>query len=242
MSELNDAAKNLVAEIGLEMAKRGLQKLTLEYDGSGDNQDEFVASVQADSAEKKTSFKSLESADTLVAKLEDLVDTMHGDYENDAGGYGYLYLKIVDGTAILDWEHAERYEDSTPDDEAILDANSIEGIAEIIQPVARSCIITYVGGGDSMDGYEFTFMDENGKTVKIDDQELLKNLENVLDDMICDSAVSGFWDNDGGHGEIFIDSADLENSYWNHANYFTDSESMIYDFEVALPTQSSVTA
>ncbi|MBU2753077.1 hypothetical protein HER14_19630 [Acidithiobacillus thiooxidans] len=232
MSELNDVAKKRVAEIGLEMVKRGLQHLMLEYDGSGDSQDDFVVSVQADNEEE---FKFLESSDTLVAKLEDLVDAMHGGYENNAGGYGQLDLKIVDGTAILYWEHSERYEDSTPDDDAILDANSIEGIAEIIQPVARSCIITYVGGGDSMDGYEYTFMDENGKTVKIDDQELLKNLENVLDDMICNSAVSGFWDNDGGHGEIFIDSVDLEDSYWNHANYYTDSESSLYDFEVDLP-------
>lgn len=52
MSELNDVAKKRVAEIGLEMVKRGLQMLTLEYDGSGDSQDDFVVSVQADNEEE----------------------------------------------------------------------------------------------------------------------------------------------------------------------------------------------
>lgn len=231
---MNPKVNSVVTSIALEMVGRSFKEVKLSYNGSGNSKDEFDVTVPSD--------HFLSRSDKISIKLDDLVGLMHGGYEEEYGGSGTISIKVQYGKAIVGWEHHDNYEDSISDDRAILDDSVRQDLVDIISKVAKSCAITYVGGGDSMDGYDLDFGDGDGNIVNVKDDEVLKALNEALDSLMVDGAVSGFWDNKGGHGHIYIDCENTENSYWDHYNYDIDSEVTNHNFKIVVGRRPAVLA
>lgn len=232
--ELKEHEKATITEIANIMQSRGVEKVEVEYCGSGDSQDCFDVSQFKDG---ETVF--LDDADDEVAlKLEQLVDDRFSGYENNDGGNGEMSLLIADGSVHFQWDHTYNYVESQDDGDAVLSEDVINELLNAIKKVgAQSCRVNYEGGGDSMDGYDIVFTDANQKDITPVDQSVLRDLNNVLDDLMCNGPVAGFWNNEGGGGEIFVsDDADPENvyAYWNHYNYYENGETDSVDVVIPL--------
>lgn len=237
--ELTEKEVTIAREIATIMQSRGVEKVEVEYSGSGDSQDEFEV----------TEFKNGESSiihgydDALAEKLDDLVSEKFGGYENNDGGYGEISLLLAEASLHIQWDHSDNIINDQNDDDAVLTNEVIETFVKAIKEVdAYSCTVTYVGGGDSMDGYDFTFHDANGKEITINDQDnLTMELSMKLDDLMCNGPVAGFWNNEGGGGEIGINRDALENddAYWNHYYNYEDTETTSIDMVIPLTEKES---
>lgn len=88
----------------------GVTRLTAEYDGVGDSgQFESVTFQDAKGEEltERTELKHLEGEVTNL--FYDLLETRHGGWENNEGGYGTFVWNLV--TDYLQHEHSQRFED-----------------------------------------------------------------------------------------------------------------------------------
>lgn len=82
-----------------------------------------------------------------------------------------------------------------------------------------------------MDGADYSFTDKNGNTLQVSaDSKIFKELDEFFDTLMM-GPVNGFWDNEGGHGEIKITEVE-EDSYWNHWNYGNEDETTTSTFEM----------
>lgn len=229
---MHKSVNAIIVAIAKEMSSRKSNEVELEYSGNGDSQDDFSVSVEGAN-------KYLGRRDIISDKLEELVDLVHESYAEDYGGYGDLSIKIKGSKAFLEWSHTDNYEESVEDDDAIMGNNVRDALVDIIRPVATSCTIQYTGGGDSMDGFDVSFF-KGTQEIKIDNNDVNKALRDELDSLMEESAVCGFWENAGGHGEIGIDCEDPENSYWNHYDCAVSGESSFHQFAAVIGKTPSV--
>lgn len=238
---MNDSNLNALQEkILKEMNHRGFTGAHAEYSAYGDSMDFF--DVKTTTTEKDDAFyrtlSPLDANDPLGDLIGDFLEAVQPGFEIDAGSHGTLEFKVrddgqsmhvhMDHTAIAEFE----------DDEAYLDAEVIEAIAHKLRLLqVHACLIRYSGCGDSMDGYEFAYEDEHGQPVAVQNPTVQGEISDILDTFMCNSAVSGFWNNEGGQGTIRI-STEEEDSYWNHFNNLEDSESFEFGFTKAGVAQS----
>lgn len=161
--------------------------------------------------------------------------------ENSKGSQGDISMVRSARSLEVCWEHTDLYTTEEIDDVSLNEA-TWEDLVPLVQAVgAREMIITYEGSGDSMDGQTISFKDTRDTNLIVDvTSGEVKAILEVFDQLMC-GPVNGFCDNDGGHGEICINTADIDLSYWNHWYYDNDnSDEYEETFKVPMPVREQV--
>lgn len=231
---VEDKRSQALAVLGAAMQKNGLTNLRLEYSGNGDDRDNF-------SILDKDKENAPVAIDEIIDAMEALVDTVVEGYENGNGGSGELTITIEDGTIEADWDHYDNTTDECPEGVAIPDETA-EMIRNILPALGADTVtLEYNGGGDSMDGLNIGYSCKGtAVTVANKVDVLTKRIHDALEDLICDQ-VDGFWNNEGGRGEMCI-ATDSEEAEWDHVNFVDTTEQTHYAFSVALPVNQEVAA
>lgn len=84
---------------------------------------------------------------------------------------------------------------------------------------------SYSGSGDDGAIDEITYFDENNKVVKeqMRKDEIFYNiLENIADEILCQ--ITDWWNNDGGYGELTLNTLDGSYSIQNNVGNMTYTE------------------
>lgn len=158
--------------------------------------------------------------------------------EETTGSRGEILVKRTGCQLQVSWSHTDNFTVEDPDNDAVLDTETWRSFQLLAaQLKVHTMVIEYRGGGDSMDGADYQFTDKEGNEVTVEHGNATFKAIDQLFDELMDGPISGFWNNEGGYGEIKITDVE-EDSYWNHWNYATDNETSTAHFGiVTVPPQ-----
>lgn len=228
--------------IAFEIALGPLSVLELSYeewDGEMYDHTVFVRlKGETGDAKPVQDYEAMASASLLETANRVLEDVLRQGLEETpsrdetVGSRGSITVERVSCNLQVSWSHTDIFSVEYEDGSAAMDRDRWEQFRTFAKRLkAQTIVIEYRGGGDSMDGADYSFTDKNGNTLQVSsDSNIFKELDGFFDTLMM-GPVNGFWDNEGGHGEIKITEVE-EDSYWNHWNYGNEDETTASTFEM----------
>lgn len=172
----------------------------------------------------------LDIEDKISDILVEIINTeLTGD--ESIGASGCIYFERQDNIVSVHWNNDDIFENCKQDPEISLSKETWEQAQPLLKELeVASIAISYRGFGDSMDGVEYTFADKKGNIVIEPVSSALGKLAELFNSLIS-GPIEGFWNNEGGFGEIVLTEI-WETSFFEHRNNFEDSQSSTTDFEI----------
>lgn len=237
------ASGEAIRALFAEMLTQGVDEIRIDYSGEDDSGSFGQAYAPEFDVELQQSILGLSEA---IA--EEAVHSRHFGWENNGGAQGAVIFKRVEaeGKAILTVhvEHDDRFEDSTTECDTVFEGENAADFGEgkvnmilgAMQELGIAEIhVTYSGGGDSGDTDEFTYTYADGRQF-----DLVRGENKALEDAIQEtverawSPWSGWWNNDGGRGDVYFRLKSEDSGYpqvfIEHTNYFSSEESDSYTY------------
>ena len=169
-----------------------------------------------------------------------MVEKYSGFYKNGEDGRGVVSIDPVDGKVhiVMNWRETEHATTDYSFDEIKRRASDVLPIIEDVVGEVRNInddvsqiTIEYRGYGDSMDGIDVEFFESESKSMVetgVFPSEIVDDLELVADKLICGFGHEGFWNNEGGSGNITIscrgEKLDVEYSHTDNLEHYEKEE------------------
>lgn len=217
------------------MNDREFTGAVFQYSGLGDSMDN--CSIQVTKQESPEEFfRSLtpleDENDTLIDLMIEFLEEVEPGYEIEDGSNGSMIFMVKSGHSIsVDVNHSDV--NLCEEDDTDLSENVIHAISKILTSIGvKACTINYAGSGDSMDGLSVSYEDEHGQNIDVDDPSVESEICKIMDEVISNSSISGFWNDEGGFGRVRVSTADND-SEWSHYNNTAHQSG--YDFSLNQP-------
>ena len=180
-------------------------------------------------------------AEGFVMELaENMIEKCSGFYKDGEDGSGEVYIDPVDGKTliVMNWRETEQTVTDYSFDEI---KNRVPNAITIIKKAIRKIRLTnddiseiaidYRGYGDSMDGVDIVFFEGESESIVETSaflSDVVDDLKMVADELICGFGHEGFWNNEGGSGNITIscrgEKLDVEYTHNDDIEYYQKEE------------------